>query len=250
MLLKIHEFRRRVHSEMDQLVGDLQHLTHRFGFAEEQAWRSSLPRLSAAFSDPSFAELDLYFGGEGNLSLEYRLPACGSWADMVLLGRHGEKPSAVIVELKDWMTQGDLPGPGEGLMQRPGRVDQHPSYQVRGYVEWCRQFHSAVQEREAEVHGCVVFTKDPYYASYTLKPNDGLTRDYPCFSVDPTDVALRLPALTVIQLADFLGYAFRAKNARIGADGLLWHLRRATLCREARDQGAWKASASTTSSPP
>jgi hypothetical protein len=133
MLLKIREFRRRVDSDMDVLIGDLQHLTHRFGFAEQQAWRRSLPQLSTAFSDPSFADLDLYFGAEGSLSLEYRLPACGSWADMVLLGRHGKKPAAVIIELKDWMTQGDLPGPGEGLMQRPGRIDQHPSYQVRGY---------------------------------------------------------------------------------------------------------------------
>ena len=37
---------------------------------------------SAIISEP----LHLYFGGRGNLALEYQLPAASSWADVVLFG--------------------------------------------------------------------------------------------------------------------------------------------------------------------
>jgi hypothetical protein len=56
---------------MDCLVAELQSLTHRYTYAEEQAWRSSLPKVSFIFSDLSFKNLDLYFGSNGNLALEY-----------------------------------------------------------------------------------------------------------------------------------------------------------------------------------
>ena len=193
MLLRISEFRDRIENGMDQLIADLQALTHRYSHAEEQAWRSSLPKVSKAFSAPSFENLDLYFGSHGNLSLEYKMPAASAWADMVLLGRHLDKPAAVIVELKDWITQGDLPGPVEGLMQRHGQCQGHPSDQVRGYTEYCRRFHSAVHEYDAAVHGCVIFTKDPFYHAYALAPNAALTALHPCFSLEKDDVATRLP---------------------------------------------------------
>jgi hypothetical protein len=124
----------------------------------------------------------LYFGAHGWLSLEYKLPASSSWADMVLLGRHGEKPAAVVLELKNWETKGDQPGAIEGLMQRQGVSSQHPSYQVAGYAEYIRQYHSTVLTDSASVHGCVLFTRDEYYHSYSLAPNAALTQEYPCFS--------------------------------------------------------------------
>jgi hypothetical protein len=193
MLLKISEFRRRIDDDLDNLIVDLQALTHRHTFEEEQAWRSSLPQVSKAFSAKSFENLDLFFGSHGNLALEYNLPGGTGWADMVLLGKHKNDPAAVIVELKNWITKGDLPGPTEGLMERHGQVCGHPADQVRGYTEWCRNFHSTVQERSVRVHGCVIFTKDSFYHSYGLAPNDSLTNLYPCFSVDRIDVQKRLP---------------------------------------------------------
>jgi len=193
MLLKIAEFRQRIAFDMDQLVADLQQLTNRKTFEEEQSWRVSLPKVSRAFSDKAFENLDLFFGDRGNLALEYNLPGGTGWADMVLLGQHKQKPAAVIVELKDWVTQGDQPGMAEGLMHRHGRSEGHPSDQVRGYTEWCRNFHSAVQDRGASVDGCVIFTKDSYYHSYSLPPNDGLTVSFPCFSLEKRDISNRLP---------------------------------------------------------
>jgi hypothetical protein len=202
MLLKLAEFRSRIESDIDGLILDLKESTQRFGFEEEQSWRASLPKVSRAFSDKSFENLDLFFGSNGNLALEYRIPGGGGWADLVLLGQHLKKPSAVVVELKNWITRGDIPGCGEGLMERHGRTEGHPSDQVRGYVEWCQNYHSVVHDRAASLHGCVIFTKDPYYQAYGLPPNDVLTRNYPCFSTDQHDIATRLPEFFRTRLSE------------------------------------------------
>lgn len=193
MLLQVSEFRRRVDTGMDELVAELAEQTGRGGYAEKDAWKASFRAVRDAFSAPSFDELDVFFGSSGNLALEYRMPGGSGWADMVLLGRHDRKPAGVLIELKNWITQGDVPGIGEGLMERRGGMDQHPSAQVAGYVEWCQNFHSTVQDQGAGIHGCVLFTKDAYYHTYGLPPNEELTRRYPCFSTAANDVKQRLP---------------------------------------------------------
>jgi hypothetical protein len=52
-------------------------------------------------------------------------------------------------------------------MERHGQMKGHPSDQVKGYVEQCRSFHSAIHERKAAVHGCVVFTSSRPSPSWT-----------------------------------------------------------------------------------
>jgi len=54
MLITISELRSRVENEIEVLVADLQALTQRYTFEEAQAWRNSLPRIVAAFGEPSF----------------------------------------------------------------------------------------------------------------------------------------------------------------------------------------------------
>jgi hypothetical protein len=193
MLLQVAEFRRKVDANMDGLVSELVAQTGRGGQPEKDAWRSSLSAVRHAFSAASFDKLDMFFGGRGNLALEYRMPGGSGWADMVLLGRHKAQPSGVFIELKNWITRGNTPGIGAGLMERQGGMEQHPSDQVAGYVEWCRNFHSTIQDSKAAVHGCVLFTKDAYYHTYTLPPNDALAAEYPCFSTVADDVDTRLP---------------------------------------------------------
>ena len=156
MLVTIEEFRSRIETDCAGLVEDLQALTGRYGSEEAHAWKSSLGTLSRVFHAPSFQPLHLYFGSRGNLALEYQIPASSSWCDVVLLGEQAAKPAAVIIELKDWVTRGDRPGRYEGLIERQGRQDLHPSDQVRGSAEYCRRFHSAVEDFDADVHGCVL----------------------------------------------------------------------------------------------
>jgi uncharacterized protein len=193
MLIRIDEFRQRIASDCDGLVADLQQVTGRYGSEEAQAWKASLGKLDKVFQAPSFQPLYLYFGGRGNLALEYQLPAASSWADVVMLGAHEARPAAVIIELKDWITRADKPGRYEGLIERQGTQELHPSDQVRGYTEYCRRFHSTIADRGARVHGCVLFTRDEWADVYSAHPNQILAEHYPLFTLRATDVQQRFP---------------------------------------------------------
>lgn len=187
MLITVERFRNRIASNLSDLVAELQEFTGRYGSDEAHAWENSLAKLSSMFSAPSFQPLHLYFGSRGNLALEYQLPASSSWCDVVLLGAHAAKSAAVIIELKDWITRSDKPGRTEGLIERQGSQELHPSDQVRGYVEYCRRFHSAVAEANAVVHGCVLFTRDSWASAYNSSPNHDLAAQYPLFTMAPHD---------------------------------------------------------------
>jgi len=158
LLITVSEFRERTTRDLDSLIASLMDLTGRDSPQEIEAWRCSLPAAARAFSSAQFDNLHLYFGGRGHIQLEYRLPSAPYWCDMVMLGAHRGQSSAVIVELKDWQTRADKPGPTEGIMLRQGREELHPSDQVRGYTEYCSRFHSAVAEHDARgglVNRCV-----------------------------------------------------------------------------------------------
>lgn len=194
MILEVSEFRRRVVEDLPILISELQSITGRFGEEEAGAWKNSLPRLAKAFSSSGFDSLHLYFNGTGALSLEYQLPAASSWCDVVLLGRSSRGPGAVIIELKHWQTQGDYPAGTVGLINHLGQQMLHPSDQVRGYVEYCRRFHSTVHDHGAVINGCVFFTQNTNIQAYGLPPNNELTRDFPCFSYSESDLSSPFPA--------------------------------------------------------
>jgi len=185
MLLTVSEFRQAVESDRPTLIAALQSMTGRSGLEEREAWDSSLPVLADALAEPKLGPLHVYLARWGFLALEYQLPAAASWCDVVLLGRRDATPSVLIVELKHWVTRGDRPGPVEGLMERGGQLVLHPADQVRGYAEYCRRFHSAVQDHAATVKGCVLFTRDYFVDRYGDPPNDALVREYPCFTAAP-----------------------------------------------------------------
>lgn len=202
LLITVAEFRDRTLNDLDSLIFSLKDLTGRGGDEEENAWRRSLPAVSRAFSSNSFDNLHLYFGGRGRLALEYRLPSAPYWCDIVMLGAVNGTPSAVIVELKDWQVRTDKPGARAGLMLRQGREDLHPSDQVQGYTRYCQRFHSAVSDYQAEVHGCVLFTRDFFCQSYVLPPNDKLAHDFPLFTLSPSDIEHRLPGYFAARLTE------------------------------------------------
>lgn len=112
----------------------------------------------------------------------------------MLLGRHSERPSAVVIELKDWETNTDRPGVAEGLIERRGVQELHPSDQVRGNVEYCRRFHSTILERHAQVHGFVLLTTGLLKHPYTVAPNDRLVSEFPVFSMAHEDISASLPS--------------------------------------------------------
>lgn len=196
MLLEVGDFCKRVNTGRDLFIRELQAQTGRYGAAEQAAWRSSLAGVAGLLGRPELASFHahhLHLGQRGSIAVEYRLPASSSWCDVVLLGRGAERPAAVILELKDWDTTGDRPGPAAGLIERHGDLDLHPSEQVRGYVEYCQRFHSAVRAT-ADVHGAVYFTRAAHTSAYLQHPHDGLTSTYPVFGGTGRNMDARFPA--------------------------------------------------------
>ena len=222
MLLEVGQFCEKVETGISVLVRDLQCATGRYGEAEKAAWTASLKRVAALLGKPqleAFRGYHLHVGQRGAVAVEYRLPASASWCDVVLLGKGDERPSAVILELKDWETAGDRPGPSETLVERQGRLDLHPSDQVRGYVEYCRRFHSTVLDVGAAVNGCVYFTKPVTTGAYTAAPHAALAAAFPVFADLRMDVETGLPEFLSAHLRrpDF-GFASRFEQGSYRQD--------------------------------
>jgi hypothetical protein len=132
MLMRVCDFRECVEQDLPGLVDRLVEVTGRATAAEINAWWSSLPKLSEALSTRNLGDFHISLGQQGGVSLEYRLPAASAWCDAVVLGRSGNAPSAVMIELKDWMGDGVRAAAREALMEYRGAVVSHPSDQVRG----------------------------------------------------------------------------------------------------------------------
>jgi hypothetical protein len=194
MLLTVKELCDRVQADLSGLADELSELTGRGGDNERYAWMRSLQKLAEALTNPALAKVHVHFERRQHYAaLEYQLPGSSSWCDVVLLGRHQNKASAVVVELKDWETNQDRPGKAEGLIERRGIQELHPSDQVRGYVEYCRACHSAVLGAEAAVHGMVLFTTGLLKHPYIAEPNKDLAANYPIFTMAREDIEERLP---------------------------------------------------------
>ena len=219
MLIEVREFCHRVESDLAGLIDQLQNLTGRYGQQERRAWERSLPKLSVILAGPQLAPLHLHLGESAGMDIEYRLPASSSWCDAVLLGRGPDAPSVVIIEMKDWDTAGDRPGPREALIEHHGSLVLHPSDQVRGYSDYCRRFHSAVLEEGANVGGCVYFPQMAHLEPYRLAPHATLAANYPLFSNTPADVGGGLvPFITSRLTIPDLGFAERFERGTYKQD--------------------------------
>jgi DUF2075 family protein len=189
VLYTIHEFNELVEQDLDGLVGEIcSNVTGRKPSPKEvEAMKSSYTEVSMVLAEavkikPSVASAYI---GVPMVKFEYKLPSAPAWCDLVMLGVGKNRKQAVIVELKDWFKNAsDRPGMCEGLMEHKGVSQEHPSDQVKGYVLYCSNFHSAVLESDAEVSGCVFFTRSFRIEPYCEWPNNNLTKEYPVFSRD------------------------------------------------------------------
>lgn len=192
VLLTVGEFCSRTRDDMPGLVLDLQQATKRTTPSEARAWTNSLSRVAEVLGESGLERAHVHVG-RTSVSVEYRLPSANNWCDVVLLGRGGGRPRAVMLELKDWDTHGDRPGTRENLVEHAGHSTLHPSDQVRGYVEYCRAFHSSVAEAAADVVGCAFFTKAQHVSAYVRAPHEELVAQYPVFSSSLADLQHGLP---------------------------------------------------------
>ncbi len=150
-------------------------------------------KVKPSFPAPSFQPLHLFFGSRGNLALEYQLPAASSWADVVLLGRYESAPAAVIIELKDWTTAADKPGKAEGLIDRGGRQELHPSDQVRATPNTAAGFIRPLSITPEFMAAFCLPTSRTTNA-YRQVPNDRLVQHYPIFTTSDEDVNGSFPS--------------------------------------------------------
>lgn len=195
MLLTVREFIHTAKGSMPTLVSKLQAETGRGHEQEAAAWKDSLTAVASMLEHADLGDFHVQLNGRtGDLALEYRLPAASSWCDLVLLGRGETAPAAVMVELKHWNVAGDRPGPRPGLIEHKGANELHPSEQVRGYVEYCQRFHSAVVEERANVSGCAFLTRADRASAYSRPPHGELVVQYPVFTSSTADVSQHLPA--------------------------------------------------------
>jgi len=187
MLLEINAFCYWVENNLNELIDSLSLQTGFLSKSHKSAWRKSLPKLSKAFTHADLSAFHIQIGTPGSLSLEYNLPASSSWCDAVLLGRNESSPVVVMLELKDWDLTGDKPTDRETLVAHHGSAVSHPSDQVRGYVEYCRYFHSAVANNAALVEGCVFFTSAKDASVYDAPPYTALVSQFPVFTATQSD---------------------------------------------------------------
>lgn len=174
MLMKVGDFCDRVERDLSGLVDELCFLTNRNSENEISSWNKSLPELSVVLSNEKLKDF--------HISLEYKLPAASAWCDAVLLGYGDKNPIAVMIEIKDWDTRATAAAKSENLVTHKGSTYSHPSDQVRGYVEYCKNFHSAFINKKAEITGCVFFTSTSDLSVLKKDPYKNLTLDYPIFS--------------------------------------------------------------------
>lgn len=188
-LYTIRDFNEHVEEDLKGFVGEIcSNVTGRKPTPKEvEAMTSSYAEVSMMLAEavklkPSVA--DAYIGVP-MVKFEYKLPSAPAWCDLILLGESDGRYQALIIELKDWFKNtSDQPGMCEGLVVHQGRVHVHPSDQVKGYVEYCRNFHSAVLEAGADVSGCVFFTRSFNVEPYCVNPNAALTAEYPVYDRD------------------------------------------------------------------
>lgn len=208
MVFTIDDFCERVTDDMNGLIWELTQLTGRDTPMERASWERSLPKISVVLAqaqqlNKELGKTHLYLG---NVALEYKLPAASAWCDVVLLGQNAQgQPQVFIIELKDWDTTGDEPGPSEALIHHHGQNWLHPSDQVRGYTLYCQRFHSAVHDYQAQVTGCVYFTRNNPVGVYEQPPHATLTQNFPVYSAgtDTASLARQVASTLHEQNAEF-----------------------------------------------
>ena len=133
------------------------HLTEQFRFqfgyapprSEVMSWERSIPALLSQVSDAGLDEVEAL--------IEYRLPLTSKRADVVLVGeRPGGGPSCLVVENKQWsrLELVDIEHRLVAVGGGGGQERLHPQEQVRGYVDYLRDFNCYLGEHPGSLAGC------------------------------------------------------------------------------------------------
>ncbi len=154
----------------------------------EQSYRSVSGVLTIAIKkNPTLSHVHIALTPD--MLLEYQIPSSSAYCDVVLLGEGNGKKQVFIIELKNYSNKSnDIPKSCKrDLINHNGELILHPAAQVRQYVDYCKGFHSTVQEYKADVNGCVLFTQDINLEPYQTDNYKKLTTEYPIFNTKSID---------------------------------------------------------------
>ncbi len=154
----------------------------------EQSYRSVSGVLTIAIKkNPNLSHVHIALTPD--MLLEYQIPSSSAYCDVVLLGEGNGKKQVMILELKNYGKKShDVPKVCKrDLIEHNGELILHPAAQVRQYVDYCKEFHSTVQQYNADVSGCVLFTQDIDLSPYNDENYKHLTSEYPIYNTRKID---------------------------------------------------------------
>ena len=114
------------------------------------SWNSSLPKIGEALDDQSINK-------DINVAVEYKIDSTKSRIDFMLYGKdEQDRPSMVIVELKQWSRVQRSNKPNYVFTySSAGNADYfHPSYQAYRYKNIIECFNEYVQDNQVNVQSC------------------------------------------------------------------------------------------------
>ena len=154
----------------------------------EQSYRSVSGVLTIAIKkNPTLSHVHIALTPD--MLLEYQIPSSSAYCDVVLLGEGNGKKQVFIIELKNYSNKSnDIPKACKlDLIEHNGELILHPAAQVRQYVDYCKGFHSTVQQYNADVNGCVLFTQDIDLDPYQADDYKKLITEYKIFNTKSID---------------------------------------------------------------
>ncbi|MHA1874294.1 MAG: DNA/RNA helicase domain-containing protein [Candidatus Heimdallarchaeaceae archaeon] len=121
---------------------------HRANEGEIRAWKNSLQYIKNVLE---FAKLN-----DLGIIIEYELPYSTKRIDCILFGTSGDQKNVVIIELKQWEKVEDTDTEGNVITYVGGgnREVLHPSYQVRTYTIWLRDFNEFFEDTFVRLSAC------------------------------------------------------------------------------------------------
>lgn len=173
--------RHRIDQKLQQAFFD--YFQHKPGAAEVRSWQNSLSQVSSVLQ---YADLT-----DHGVILEYQLPLTSRRLDFMITGTDAErKPSAVVVELKQW--DDAQPSDVEDCVVTflAGRLRQvlHPSRQVGNYQQFLEDYHTAFTSESIGLRSCSYLHNlqfDPTNELFSSR-HQTLLESYPLFTGDQT----------------------------------------------------------------
>ncbi len=143
------------------------------GDAEIASWRNSMGFMHRIMDDESIPN-------NSGVAIEFGIPQTCKRIDFIITGRNSDsRPSAVIVELKQW--SGAEPTRKDAIVKTflgGAKVEtQHPSYQAWSYASLLEDFCEIVREQNISLNPCAYLhncadgstINSAFYAEHTKK---------------------------------------------------------------------------------